>query len=57
MDTEAVRQLRMGLEVLSALSAGLYRIGWIVLLDHIVSAGLDRIVLYRLDQETLAFTH
>ena len=34
-----------------------YRIGWIVLLDRIASAGLDCIVSYRMDQETLAFAN
>ena len=43
--------------VLSALSAESYHIGWIVSLDCIVSAGLDHIVSYQLDQETLAFMH
>ena len=40
------------------LSAGSYRIVWIALyrrLNRMVSAGLDRILSYRLDQETLDF--
>ena len=48
-----------------ALSYGLYRIGWIVLLDWIVSAGLaglesaglDWIISYQLDQDTSVFIH
>ena len=54
----------MGCIVLSALSAGSYRIGWIVSLDRIGIGwiGLDsivpyRIVSYRLDEYTSAFMH
>ena len=36
----------MGCIILSALSVGSYRIGWIVSLDRIVSSGLDCIVSY-----------
>ena len=43
--------------IVLSLSDGLYRIVWIISLDRIVSAGLDCIVSYCLDQETLVFTH
>ena len=68
MDAEAVRQLRMGPEVLSDLSDlsdGSYRLCRLYciisagLYCWIVSYWLDWIVSYRiwLDQETLAFAH
>ena len=38
----------MGCIVLLAFLAGLYHIGWIVSLDRILLAGLDRNILYRI---------